>query len=97
MLIHLRVASLVQSLRREGVRGLYKGVGLSGVTATSYIAVSFAIYDQLNSQLPLDRASTSAWWFPAAKLGVGATAGLVGQVCARLVPSIFLLCFPWCS
>ena len=71
----------VQTLRHEGVRGLYKGVLLSSAGVSSYIAVSFAVYDELNGHLPKDRTSCSTWWFPAAKLGTGAAAGLAGQVC----------------
>ena len=62
---------------------MYKGILLSGVGASSYIAVSLTAYDDLNSRLPRDRASCAAWWYPAAKIGTGAAAGLAGQVRAR--------------
>lgn len=45
-----------------------------------YLAVSFAVYDQLKAQLPDDRASRATWWHPLAKIGMGATAGIVAQV-----------------
>ena len=60
--------------------GLYKGVVLSGATVVPYLAVSFAVYDHLKAQLPDDRASRATWWHPLAKIGMGATAGVIAQV-----------------
>lgn len=53
---------------------------LSGATVVPYLAVSFAVYDHLKAQLPDDRASRATWWHPAAKVAMGATAGVVAQV-----------------
>lgn len=53
---------------------------LSGATVVPYLAVSFAVYDTLKEQLPDDRQSRAAAWYPLAKIGMGATAGVVAQV-----------------
>ncbi|CAL8463599.1 g3133 [Coccomyxa elongata] len=68
-----------QTYHYEHLRGLYKGVVLSGATVVPYLAVSFAVYDHLKAQLPDDRASRATWWHPLAKIGMGATAGIVAQ------------------
>ena len=65
--------------------GMYKGVLVSGAVVVPYLAVSFSVYDHLRAQLPEDRASRAAWWHAPAKVGMGATAGVVAQVrgCSR--------------
>lgn len=60
--------------------GLYKGVSLSAAVIVPYLAISFAVYDELKQQLPDDKASRATWWHPTAMVGMGATAGIVAQV-----------------
>ena len=60
--------------------GLYKGAVLSGATVVPYLAVSFSVYDQLKAQVKEDRNTRQLWWYPFAKLGMGATASTVAQV-----------------
>ena len=45
-----------------------------------YLAVSFSVYDQLKAQVKEDRNTRQLWWYPLAKLGMGATASTVAQV-----------------
>ena len=59
--------------------GLYKGVMLSGAVVVPYLAVSFSVYDHLRAQLSDSRQSRGTWWHPLAKVGMGATAGVVAQ------------------
>ena len=53
---------------------------LSGATVVPYLAVSFSVYDQLKAQVKEDRNTRQLWWYPLAKLGMGATASMVAQV-----------------
>ena len=55
---------------------------MSGAVVVPYLAVSFSVYDHLRAQLPEDRASRASWWHALAKVGMGATAGVVAQACA---------------
>ena len=61
--------------------GLYKGALLSGATVVPYLAVSFSVYDHLKAQVKEDRTTRQLWWYPLAKVGMGATASTVAQVC----------------
>jgi hypothetical protein len=58
--------------KRERIRGFYGGAGLAAVTTVPYLAVCFSAYDILSRQLPSDKRSTHAWWFPALKIGTAA-------------------------
>ncbi len=60
--------------------GMYKGVMLSAAIIVPYLAISFAVYDELKQQLPDDRGSRASWWYPSAMVGMGATAGILAQV-----------------
>ena len=53
---------------------------LSGSTVVPYLAVSFSVYDQLKAQVKEDRNTRQLWWYPVAKLGMGATASTIAQV-----------------
>ena len=65
---------------------------LSGAVVVPYLAVSFSVYDHLRAQLSDSRQSRHTWWHPLAKVGMGATAGVVAQASA---PSpVFLLSLP---
>ena len=46
-----------------------------------YLAVSFSVYDHLKAQVKEDRTTRQLWWYPLAKVGMGATASTVAQVC----------------
>lgn len=80
--------------------GLYKGAVLSGSTVVPYLAVSFSVYDQLKAQVKEDRNTRQLWWYPLAKLGMGATASTIAQVltaprnedCTSCCPSLHDLC-----
>lgn len=53
-----------------------------------YLAVSFTVYDHLKAQVKEDRSTRQLWWYPLAKVGMGATASTVAQVPAhRMTPS----------
>ncbi len=67
-------------MRAQRLAGLYKGALLSGATVVPYLAVSFSVYDQLKAQVKEDRNTRQLWWYPLAKLGMGATASTVAQV-----------------
>ena len=64
--------------------GLYKGALLSGATVVPYLAVSFSVYDHLKAQVKEDRTTRQLWWYPLAKVGMGATASTIAQVCMGL-------------
>ncbi len=70
----------VCKLKHSEHAGLYKGAVLSGTTVVPYLAVSFSVYDQLKAQVKEDRNTRQLWWYPIAKLGMGATASTVAQV-----------------
>ena len=72
----------MQSHRLEGLRGLYKGVGVSAAGMGVYLAASFWAYDELNSRVPPDRGFRASVAYPLTKMGAGALAGVLGQVCA---------------
>jgi len=59
--------------------GLYKGVTLSAAGIVPYLAVSFAVYDELKAMLPNRKAARLEWWYPVAKIGIGAMAAVVAQ------------------
>ena len=60
--------------------GLYKGAVLSGAAVVPYLAVSFSVYDHLKAQVKEDRTTRQLWWYPLAKIGMGATASTIAQV-----------------
>ena len=64
--------------------GLYKGVTLSAAGVVPYLAVSFAVYDELKAMLPGSKAARLEWWYPVAKIGIGAIAAVVAQACLPL-------------
>lgn len=70
---------LSHTWRHEGTRGLYKGMLASTAAIIPYLAISFTAYDELQSRLPDDRATRSAWWYGLTKLGSGAAAGLLAS------------------
>lgn len=65
--------------RQEGTRGLYKGMVAATAAVVPYLAISFIAYDELQSRLPEDRETRSAWWYGFTKLGSGAAAGLLAS------------------
>ena len=79
---------MTHTWRHEGIRGLYKGVVASTAAVAPYLAISFATYDELQSLLPNDRESRSAWWYGLAKLGSGAVAGLLASTVVYPVDTI---------
>ena len=74
--------------------GLYKGVMLSGAVVVPYLAVSFSVYDHLRAQLSDSRHSRHTWWHPLAKVGMGATAGVVAQASAPCSASLGTMPIP---
>ena len=70
----------MQSHRLEGIRGLYRGVGISAAGMGVYLAASFWAYDELNARLPTDRDFRKSVAYPIGKMGAGALAGVFGQV-----------------
>ena len=74
------VHAIVINPEAQHLAGLYKGALLSGATVVPYLAVSFSVYDQLKAQVKEDRNTRQLWWYPLAKLGMGATASTVAQV-----------------
>lgn len=76
---------------------------LSGAAVVPYLAVSFSVYDHLKAQVKEDRTTRQLWWYPLAKIGMGATASTVAQVrvfppaslhdsCATQCPSMLMSC-----
>ncbi|KAI8463413.1 MAG: mitochondrial carrier domain-containing protein [Monoraphidium minutum] len=55
-------------------------LSLPGVVV--YTSVSFTAYDYFKHLLPSDKASKEAWWYPFAKMGAGAAAGVAAQTCS---------------
>ena len=65
---------------------------LSGATVVPYLAVSFSVYDQLKAQVKEDRNTRQLWWYPLAKLGMGATASTVAQVWSAIHRAVCVTC-----
>jgi Mitochondrial carrier protein len=76
---HGIVSCLHDVAARDGITGWYRGLGLSLPGVMVYTSVSFGAYDALRSALPTDKASKDAWWYPFAKIGAGAGAGIAAQ------------------
>ncbi|KIY98530.1 substrate carrier [Monoraphidium neglectum] len=55
-------------------------LSLPGVVV--YTSVSFTAYDYFKHNLPSDKVSKEAWWYPFAKMGCGAAAGVAAQTCS---------------
>eukprot|EP00879_Flechtneria_rotunda_P033535 GHRR01037151.1.p1 GENE.GHRR01037151.1~~GHRR01037151.1.p1 ORF type:complete len:190 (+),score=53.00 GHRR01037151.1:93-662(+) len=73
------VSCLRQSWAQEGLRSWYKGMGMSLPGVAVYTSMSFTAYDTLKQRLPSDKASKEQWWYPLAKIGCGAAAGIAAQ------------------
>jgi len=69
----------IKTARTEGISGVYKGLVMSLAGIVPYLAVSFTAYDELKLLLPTDKESRTSWWYPFAKMSVGATAGVFAQ------------------
>ncbi|KAF8055733.1 cation/proton exchanger 4 [Scenedesmus sp. PABB004] len=63
----------------RGLRGWYQGLGMSLPGVAVYMGISFSAYDALKQQLPGGKESKEAWWYPFAKIGAGAGAGIAAQ------------------
>uniref|UniRef100_A0A383VTZ2 ADP,ATP carrier protein n=1 Tax=Tetradesmus obliquus TaxID=3088 RepID=A0A383VTZ2_TETOB len=64
---------------QRGLRAWYQGMGMSLPGVVVYTSISFTAYDSLKQQLPADKASKEQWWYPFAKIGCGAAAGIAAQ------------------
>ena len=58
-------------------------MGISAAGMGVYLAASFWAYDELNTRLPTDRGFRASVAYPLTKMGAGALAGVLGQVCAN--------------
>lgn len=56
---------------------------LSAAGIVPYLAVSFAVYDELKAMLPGSKAARLEWWYPVAKIGIGAAAAVTAQARPR--------------
>ncbi|KAL3140504.1 hypothetical protein ABBQ32_005089 [Trebouxia sp. C0010 RCD-2024] len=79
---------LLETWQHEGTRGLYKGVLASAAGVVPYLAISFTMYDELQSRLPDNKDARSAWWYGLTKLGSGAAAGLVASTVVYPVDTV---------
>merc|ERR1711916_45290 len=70
---------VMQTAKNEGVAGVYKGMVMSLAGIVPYLGISFTAYDEFKKFLPTGSDSKSAWWFPFAKMSVGAAAGVFAQ------------------
>ena len=71
---------LRQTVRNEGMRGLFKGMSMGVFGMTCYMGISFSIYDTVKqSPMLTSPAAKEAWWYPVVKLAGGGAAGLVAQ------------------
>ena len=100
-----------QTLRHEGVRGLYKGIVASTATVTPYLAIAFSAYDEIQQHIPNDKETHTAWWYGFVKLGSGAAAGILASTAVypldtvrrrmqvssaiKVVPAQMLLMLSW--
>lgn len=73
------VSCLRHAWATEGIRSWYKGLGMSLPGVVVYTSISFSAYDTLKHQLPTDKQSKEQWWYPFAKIGCGAAAGIAAQ------------------
>lgn len=73
------VSCLRQAWAQEGLLSWYKGMGMSLPGVMVYTSISFTAYDTLKHQLPSDKQSKEQWWYPFAKIGCGAAAGIAAQ------------------
>jgi solute carrier family 25 (adenine nucleotide translocator) protein 4/5/6/31 len=69
-----------QTVQKDGVRGLYKGLLISLLEITPYTAIAMGGYEYFKSNLPEDKEFTSSWRSTLAKLGCGWVAGLCGSL-----------------
>jgi solute carrier family 25 phosphate transporter 23/24/25/41 len=66
----------VQTLKHEGIRGLYKGLGMTLLSGSPYVGLQMAGYDFFKGVLPRrSDGTTSVGW----KVVCGALAGVVAQ------------------
>ena len=82
------VHCMLHTLQHEGSRGLYKGIVASTAAVVPYLAISFTVYDELQSRLADNRDIRSAWWYGLTKLGSGAAAGLVASTVVYPVDTV---------
>ena len=82
------VHCLLHTLQHEGTHGLYKGMVASTAAIVPYLAISFAAYDELQSHLPDNQGTRSAWWYGLTKLGSGAAAGLIASTAVYPVDTV---------
>lgn len=75
---------LRQTTRQHGLRGNYRGLLMSIVEITPYMALSMGGYEYFKRLLPSDEKSQSPLWFTLQKLGVGWLSGMTGS----------LVCYP---
>lgn len=75
---------LRQTTRQHGFQGNYRGLLISIIEITPYMALSMGGYEYFKRLLPSDEKSQSSWWFSIQKLGVGWLSGLTGS----------LVCYP---
>jgi len=73
---HGIIDALVQTVKHEGVRGLYKGLGPTILTGSPYVGLQMTFYEELNRNAPRfeDKYANQAM-----KLFNGAMAGIVAQ------------------
>jgi hypothetical protein len=62
------------TMREEGIRGLYRGVGPTVIVALPYEGIKFGVYDLLMRSNPSSSMASSVWW----PLVSGGVAGAVG-------------------
>lgn len=79
---------LHQTLRHEGIRGLYKGVIASSAAVMPYLAISFSAYDEMQQYIPNNKETHSSWWYGFAKLSSGGAAGLLASTAVYPVDTV---------
>eukprot|EP00928_Gymnodinium_smaydae_P088190 TRINITY_DN72313_c0_g1_i1.p1 TRINITY_DN72313_c0_g1~~TRINITY_DN72313_c0_g1_i1.p1 ORF type:complete len:334 (+),score=34.54 TRINITY_DN72313_c0_g1_i1:37-1002(+) len=70
-------ASLAELLRKEGISGLYRGIGMSLSVSAPSISISFGVYNIIKEQI--QHAGMSGTSFPATVIA-GGTSGIVGSI-----------------
>merc|ERR1711879_187072 len=75
---------LRQTTKQHGLKGNYRGLFISVLEITPYMALSMGGYEYFKRLLPNTEQSQSSWWFSMQKLGVGWLSGMTGS----------LLCYP---
>ncbi|CAG9466756.1 unnamed protein product [Pedinophyceae sp. YPF-701] len=65
---------------REGLRGWYKGLGLSLAWGVPHFGLTFGVYEHVDTYLPNKREGAKLWWFPAAKISAAAASSVAATL-----------------